>query len=217
MEKNVLLLIVVNAFSLGCFAQYNERFQIDPKAVNSKLISDRISQKELAIVSYHVEERINMRFGSSITTYNVPNVDLINTNDLGENNTRKVTPKYARVRARGLNTGLSNALVASTAVKPMEVDVVIPVEKKTFVKVNVLRTYERVLEKGYLSVDMLRKVADWRYFEGDLETAAKWYIELHCMTNDLDEFFYYRYAQSLKAIGQIERAKEMMVIFESKR
>jgi hypothetical protein len=218
MEKHVLLFtIAASAFSFSCLAQYNERFQVDLKAKSSRLIADRISQKEFTIVSYRVEEKINMKFGSTTTTYTVPSLNLINTNDLGENNTRKITPKYARAKAHVVDNGISNALVVSTNVKPREVDVVIPLEKKTYVRVNILTTYERVLEKGYLSVEMLKKVGDWRYFEGDLDIAAKWYTELLCMTTDLDAVFYYRYAQCLKSIGELDKANEMMVLFESKK
>ncbi len=217
MENDLLLLaITACTFSFSGLAQYNERFQVDLKARSSRLIADRISQKELTIVSYQVEEKINMKFGSSITTYTVPSVNLINSNDLGENNTRTVTPKYARVKPRGLNNELTIAPLASIAVKPMKVDLAIKREKRTYVRVNILRTYERVLEKGYLSTDMLKRVADWRYFEGDLDIAVQWYTELYCSTPDLETTFYYRYAQCLKAIGEKEKAKEMMAIFESK-
>jgi hypothetical protein len=37
------------------------------------------------------------------------------------------------------------------------------------------------------------------------------------MTTDLEVTFYYRYAQSLKFIGQTDKANEMMAIFESKK
>lgn len=217
MEKHVLLLaITACTFSFSGLAQYNERFQVDLKAKNSRLIADRISQKELTIVSYKVEEKINMKFGSTITTYSVPSVDLINTNDLGDNNTRIVTPKYARTKPKRLNNELTMAPLASITVEPMQVNVVIRKEKKSYVKVNILRTYERVLAKGYLSTDMLKKVADWRYFDGDLEAAEHWYTELYCITPDLETTFYYRYAQCLKSIGEKEKAKEMMEIFETK-
>ncbi len=220
MKNSVLLLTVAAcAFSFSCFAQYNERFQVDLKAKNSQLIADRISQKEFTIVSYRVEEKINMKFGGTVTTYTVPSLNLVNTNDLGENNSRIITPKYARTKITGMDNELPKAPVVSNtiAVNHTEVAIVVPNERKTYITVNILNTYERVLENGYLSAEMLKKVADWRYFEGDLDIAAKWYAELFCITTDLEVAFYYRYAQSLKAIGQMEKANEMMVMFESKK
>lgn len=215
--KNRVLLLTVAActFSFSCFPQSNEVFMVNTKLENMQLLSDRMTKNEMVIVSYHVEERINKKLGSSITTYNVSNLSLIDTNDLGENNTRRVTPKYARAKVVGLDNELPEAhLVKLVSNNEIVADLCIPDPKRAYIRINILRTYERVLGKGYLSVEMLKKVGDWRYFEGDLEVAAKWYTELYCMTTDLDTTFYYRYALSLKAIGQMEKAKEMMTIFE---
>jgi hypothetical protein len=63
---------------------------------------------------------------------------------------------------------------------------------------------------------MLTKVADRAYFDGDLETAAKYYEQLFMITTNLDAMYYYRYAQSLKGINQSGKAEEAMLLFESK-
>jgi hypothetical protein len=219
--KNFVLLsaIIANAFSLGCFAQFNDRALINVRADNSRTIADKISQKNLVVIAYHVEERINMRFGGTITTYTVPSLNLVNTNDLGENNVRTITPKYGRAKASELNQELITASHAMTpfAISNSEIISIPPEKRKPYISINVLRTYERVLEKGYYSEEMLKRVGDWRYYEGDLEAAAKWYTELYCITTDLEVTFYFRYAQCLKFIGQIEKANEMMAIFESKK
>ena len=91
-----------------------------------------------------------------------------------------------------------------------------PTEKKKYVDIDVLGTYERVLDKGYKSVDMFKKVGDKRFFGGDLVVAAKWYSELFAMTTDLDPVYFYRYAESLKSVGLVKKATEMMTIFENK-
>jgi len=101
--------------------------------------------------------------------------------------------------------------------EPIKVDIVVPKQDKTIVRINILKTYERVLESGYLSAEMLRRVADWHFFEGDLDVAEKWYTELFCLNSDLDIEFYYRYSVSLKSVGQREKANEMMAIFENKK
>jgi hypothetical protein len=216
MKTNALFLMVAGAFSISTFAQDNNNFQDKSKIVNSN--------NDLAVVSYHVEERINMNFGGSITTYNVPSLNMVSTKELGENNIRIVTPKYAKVRAKSVAVtilkdeapkALSNT--ASPITSTNAVAVVIPDRKKESVIIDVVDTYERVMDKGYKSVTMITKVADRHFFDGDLVLAAKWYAELfNAATTELEAVYYYRYAESLKAINQIQKASEMMKIFESK-
>lgn len=101
-------------------------------------------------------------------------------------------------------------------VKPTlpKVEVVTP----AFTKIKVIENYERVLEKGYKTEAMLQEVADYRFFAEDLAIAAKWYTQLfEFCPDELEAVYYYRYAESLKSIGQIEKAKEMMVLFHSKK
>lgn len=215
MKKHVLLFIILaDALSFSCFAQPKESFLVNTKVENMKSLSDRMAKNEFVIVSYHVEEIRSLKLGSSITTYDVPDLSLVNTNDLGENNTRIIIPKYARAKVAVMNRELLNTSFAVVSNNQIETDLSLSEIKRTHIKINILRTYERVLERGYLTVEMLKKVGDWRYFEGDLDIAAKWYAELYCMTTDLETTFYYRYAESLKSIGQIEKAEEMMDLFE---
>jgi tetratricopeptide (TPR) repeat protein len=84
------------------------------------------------------------------------------------------------------------------------------------VDINTINTYERVVEKGYKSVDMFKKVANSYYFNAEMDKAAKWYGELFAITSDVETEYYYRYAQSLKSIGQNEKANEMMEKFIQK-
>ncbi|MCF6133529.1 hypothetical protein [Flavobacterium wongokense] len=184
---------------------------------------DLASRNDLAIVSYHVEERINMNFGGSIRTYNVPNLNMITPKDLGVNNVRIITPKYGKIKAKAVAVEiLSNkepknfsGAIKSEA-KPVKVDVLPPKKQREFVNIDVVATYERTLDKGYRSVDMLTKVADRHFFDGDLVLAAKWYAELFDRADNLDAVYYYRYAQALKAVNKNAKAAEMMKIFETK-
>ena len=82
--------------------------------------------------------------------------------------------------------------------------------------VDAIKTYERVAEKGYKSVDMFKKLANAYYFNGEYDKAARWYGELFAMTPDLESEYYYRYAQSLKATGENVKANEMMELFRQK-
>ena len=87
MKKYAFFFVAIGSvFSYSCFAQSN-----------AKDLSDMSSKNDLAVVSYHVEERINMNFGGSVRTYEVSNLDMITPKDLGKNNVRIITPKYAKI------------------------------------------------------------------------------------------------------------------------
>ena len=170
-------------------------------------------------VSYSVEEKINMKFGASTSTYKVPDLSLVNTNDLGPNNSRTITPQYEKVTSLPQNQLVQAPAVVNKepTVAPSSKAAPTAPAKPSMVSINILNTYERVLDKGYQSVVMLKKVADRDYFDGNLEGAAKWYGQLLALTTDLDAAYYYRYAQCLKAMHQDEKAQEMMVLFERKK
>jgi len=85
-----------------------------------------------------------------------------------------------------------------------------------YVYVDVIKTYERMAEKGFKSIDMFKKMGDSYYSNFELDKAAKWYGELFDMTSDLEPEYYYRYAQSLESVGQIDKANETLEIFNQK-
>ncbi|WP_281322359.1 OmpA family protein [Flavobacterium aestivum] len=82
-----------------------------------------------------------------------------------------------------------------------------------FAYFDAIKTYERMFYKGYKSADLLEKLANSYYFKADLQNAAKWYGELYAIKKDLSPEYYYRYAQSLKAIKKYSKADEMMAKF----
>jgi tetratricopeptide (TPR) repeat protein len=82
-----------------------------------------------------------------------------------------------------------------------------------YANVEAIKTYERVAEKGYKSIDIFRKLGDSHYFNGDMEKAAKWYGELFAMTTDLESVYYYRYSDALKYIGNNDKSNEMFEKF----
>jgi hypothetical protein len=204
------------------FGQRNDSIVGNLRMGNMQIV-DAISGDDRVVVSYHVEERINMNFRSQITTYRVSDLSLVGKNDLGPNNTRIVTPIYgkARMKPRMDNIAISARSAAVTIDRPaasadIKMPAIMPKTEKApaYVNIDIIGTYERVLEKGYQSVDMLKRVGNSRYFDGDLVTAAKWYSKLFELTTDLEASYYYRYAQSLKSISQVDKANEMMAIFE---
>lgn len=118
--------------------------------------------------------------------------------------------------------GNSNQEVAMvytpTATEPVKINTIVPEKKADFTKIKIIESYERVLEKGYITEAMLQAVADYRYFANDLTIAAKWYSQLfeYC-PDELAAVYYFRYAKSLLSNGQIEKAKEMMAIYQIKK
>ncbi|MFH7031342.1 hypothetical protein [Flavobacterium aquidurense] len=124
-------------------------------------------------------------------------------------------------KAKVVKTGLQskNVIAATaTAVKLVEVELTAPADGgPKSLSIDVVKTYAKVLDKGYKSIEMLTKVGDRAYFDGDLATAAKYYSELFSMAKNLEPVYYYRYAQSLKAINQMDKADEMMKLFENKK
>ncbi len=208
---------VGSVFSYSCFAQSN-----------TKNLPDMASKNDLAVVSYHVEERINMNFGGSVRTYEVSNLDMITPKDLGKNNIRIITPKYAKAKDVAVETtnqkpSVTNSLtITHVPINPNLITKTAPKKtvkeepKKDFINIDVVGTYERIMDKGYKSVVMLTKVADRNFFEGDMESAAKWYGELFAITKDLEPVYYYRYGQSLVSIGQTQKGNELIKIFKAR-
>ena len=214
--NNYALLFIASVFSFSGFAQRNDRVPTNAKTGNG-LVYSNSSNNDLAIVSYHVEERINMKVGSNITTYDVSSLSLVSTNDLGPNNTRVITPKYRKVNEKVVNNEQPKIPVyVITAVESVNVDTVVLEEKIKSISIDIVSIYERILDKGYQSMDMLKIVGDSRFFKGDLVIASKWYSQLFSLTTDLDAIYYYRYARSLASVNQIEKSNEMMKLFESK-
>lgn len=89
-------------------------------------------------------------------------------------------------------------------------------EYDNYAYVDAIKTYEKIADKGYKSVEVLQKLGDSYYFNGKLESAAKWYGELFAMSKEVDAEYYYRYSQSLKSIGEYEKANQMLARFNEK-
>ena len=82
--------------------------------------------------------------------------------------------------------------------------------------VDAIKTYEKVANKGYKSEDMFKKLGNSYYFNSEFDGAAKWYGELFAMNTTPEPEYYYRYAQSLKSIGQTDKANKLLDEFNAK-
>ncbi|WP_343694717.1 OmpA family protein [Flavobacterium sp.] len=82
--------------------------------------------------------------------------------------------------------------------------------------VDAIKTYERVANKGYKSEDLFKKIGNSYYFNSKFEGSAKWYDELFSVNPSPEAEYYYRYAQSLKATGQTNKANKILSEFNAK-
>lgn len=85
-----------------------------------------------------------------------------------------------------------------------------------FAFVDAIKTYEKVAAKGYKSAEVFQKLGNAYYFQSKLEEANKWYTELFAMNQEVEPELYFKYAQTLKAVGDYKKADQMMEKFYQK-
>lgn len=79
--------------------------------------------------------------------------------------------------------------------------------------VDAISIYEDVAKKGFKSPDLFQKLGDANYFNANLKEANKWYAELFALNQKVDSEYYYRYAQTLKSVGDYTKADEYLKSF----
>lgn len=80
--------------------------------------------------------------------------------------------------------------------------------------IDAISVYERVANKGYKSVELFQKLGDSYYFNSEFEKASKWYGELFLLDNStIPAEYFYRYGQTLKSVGQYDKANQMLEKF----
>jgi len=82
--------------------------------------------------------------------------------------------------------------------------------------IDAIGTYEKVAEKGYKDETMFQRLGNAYYFNGELIKAAKWYDALFEMNAEQEPEYYYRYAQTLKAMGDYAKADKILEAFNKK-
>ena len=70
-------------------------------------------------------------------------------------------------------------------------------------------TIKKVAEKGHKSVDLFQKLGNSYYFNANLLEANKWYGELFALGQEVEPEYYFRYAQTLKSVGDYAKANDM--------
>lgn len=201
-----------NSWSQRKTTASNEK-KMDKSKTDSAIANSRIVNTTRKVKYYHVEEITPLKFGGYKTVYDVKDAKLIRTYDLGPNNKRIVTPVYEdEVQLEQQVPSLK----ADTLKKIPSASITISDKAKktdSYAYIDIIKTYERVSDKGFESVDMLKKVADSYFFNDELEKAEKCYSKLFNLTTDLQPEYYYRYSISLRAVGKKEQADEFLKKF----
>jgi tetratricopeptide (TPR) repeat protein len=91
-----------------------------------------------------------------------------------------------------------------------------PEKSDDFIYVNITETYERIAAKGYKSVELFKKLGDNYFLMGNHTNSCKWYRELYKMDHNQDAEFFYRYATSLRHIGQTDDADRVLELMSKK-
>jgi outer membrane protein OmpA-like peptidoglycan-associated protein len=82
--------------------------------------------------------------------------------------------------------------------------------------IDAITIYEKIAEKGYQDETMFQRLGNAYYFNASLPNAEKWYEALFAMNIQQEAEYYYRYAQSLKSVGDYAKADKMLDIFYEK-
>ena len=78
--------------------------------------------------------------------------------------------------------------------------------------------YKKVLDKGYVTQNLLEKLGNSYYFNADYKSASETYERLvNEFGNDVGPEYYFRYAQSLKSLKKYDKASEMMAKFSESK
>ncbi len=84
-------------------------------------------------------------------------------------------------------------------------------EYEKYEYINAQRTYLEIIEKGYKSADVYKKLGNTYYFNSQFKEASTWYKELiENYKEELDPEYYYKYAQTLKSLGNYKDANLYM-------
>ncbi|MEE1963318.1 OmpA family protein [Allomuricauda taeanensis] len=81
----------------------------------------------------------------------------------------------------------------------------------SYAYIDARKIYLNVVEDGYESAQVFKKLGDTYYFNSEYSEAAKWYKKLfQSYPNDVEPEYYYRTAQTLKSMGEYSESEKMM-------
>lgn len=84
-------------------------------------------------------------------------------------------------------------------------------EFDTYDYIDAREIYLKVVENGYSSAQIFKKLGDTYYFNSNYTEAEKWYKRLfNSYPSDMEPVYYHRIAQCLKSTGDYQSSKKMM-------
>ena len=85
---------------------------------------------------------------------------------------------------------------------------------KNFSYVDAIKSYERIAQKGFVNQEMLQSLGNAYYYNAEYKKALPWYEQLFQEGKyKVKPEYYYRYAQTLKSVGDYTQADKMMAKF----
>ena len=81
---------------------------------------------------------------------------------------------------------------------------------------DAIKSFEKAVEKGTSNLQIYTKLADAYYFNANYQGSAKWYQVIFKKGKNISAVHYFRYAQSLKSIGENEKAETIFTDMKSK-
>ncbi len=83
--------------------------------------------------------------------------------------------------------------------------------------IDARKIYLKVVDAGYESAQVFKKLGDTYYFNSEYEEAVKWYKKLiEKYPKELEPEYFYRAAQTFKSIGEYHISKKLMGEFASR-
>jgi len=79
--------------------------------------------------------------------------------------------------------------------------------------IDALEIYTDLVEKGNADAEVYRKLGDVNYFNAKYKEAANWYSKAYAMGNNPPADYNFRYGQSLKSIGELQKADTYLNAF----
>jgi outer membrane protein OmpA-like peptidoglycan-associated protein/tetratricopeptide (TPR) repeat protein len=89
-------------------------------------------------------------------------------------------------------------------------------EYNNYAYADAIEIYEKLAAKGYEDEKMFQRLGNAYYFNAELPKAAAWYDKLFTLNAQQEPEYLYRYAQSLKSIGDYAKADKMLEVFNKK-
>lgn len=82
--------------------------------------------------------------------------------------------------------------------------------------IDVIKIYEMVVAEGYESAQIYETLATENFYISNFADAKKWFEKLFVLNPNPEPMAYYRYAKSLEALKELEKANQYLALYQSK-